>query len=211
MENNLFINSIFIYYLTFSYLIGSIPFGYIIFYFTNKKDIRTLGSGNIGATNVYRSAGKKPAAITLLLDLFKGILVVYFGYFYFGPEIGKYSAVLVVIGHMFPIWLKFRGGKGVATSLGVIFIISWPVALLAVFTWVIILYLFKYSSIAAIFTSIICPIIFKITMITQYNYNNFSFVPGNPDEFIIILLISIMIIIKHKSNIIQLTNNFLKD
>ena len=117
-----------------AYLIGSIPWGLILTRRAGLGDIREIGSGNIGATNVLRTGNKRVAALTLLLDAIKGALVVLIAR-RFGPEMTAACAIAVVVGHVFPVWLRFNGGKGVATTAGVLLAYAWPVGLAVVGTW----------------------------------------------------------------------------
>lgn len=131
------------------YLLGSIPFGLLLTRAAGLGDIRKVGSGNIGATNVLRTGRKGLAAATLLLDAAKGVIAVLIA-----DQVGQLAAVGAaagaVIGHMFPVWLGFRGGKGVATTLGVIWGLSWPVGAIACATWLAMAAVFRYSSLAAL-------------------------------------------------------------
>jgi glycerol-3-phosphate acyltransferase PlsY len=135
--------------LAIAYLIGSVPFGLILTRLAGGGDIRQIGSGNIGATNVLRTGRKKLAALTLLLDGGKGTLAVLLAQ-QVGPEMALLAALGAVLGHLFPVWLRFRGGKGVATALGVWLALSWPVGLLAIVTWLMTAALFRFSSLAAL-------------------------------------------------------------
>jgi acyl phosphate:glycerol-3-phosphate acyltransferase len=131
------------------YLLGSIPWGLVLSRFAGHGDIRRIGSGNIGATNVLRSGAKGLAALTLLLDMAKGMLAVLIGQRW-GEAAALAAAGAAVIGHMFPFWLGFRGGKGVATALGVMAVLAWPVALAAALVWLAVALLSRYSSLAAL-------------------------------------------------------------
>ena len=131
------------------YLLGSIPFGLLLTRFAGRGDIRRIGSGNIGATNVLRTGSKTLAALTVLLDVAKGMASVMIAR-QWGAEAGLAAAGCAVLGHMFPVWLGFRGGKGVATALGVLFPLAWPVALVAALLWVAAAFVFHYSSLAAL-------------------------------------------------------------
>src|SRR6516225_4925777 len=131
------------------YLLGSIPFGLLLTRFAGHGDIRGIGSGNIGATNVLRAGGKGLAALTLALDLAKGTVAVMIASGW-GREAALVAAGCVILGHMFPIWLGFRGGKGVATGLGVLIALAWPVALVAALLWLATAVVFHYSSLAAL-------------------------------------------------------------
>src|SRR5271154_7533397 len=128
-----------------AYLIGSIPFGLLLTRLAGLGDIRRIGSGNIGATNVLRTGRKGLAALTLLLDFGKGLAAVLVGA-EFSPTLAIVAAVGVVLGHMFPVWLRFKGGKGVATAGGVLMALSWPVGVAAFATWLVVAALFRYSS-----------------------------------------------------------------
>ena len=131
------------------YLLGSIPFGLLLTRLAGYGDIRRIGSGNIGATNVLRTGSKGAAALTLLLDLAKGWAAVIIARGW-GEDATLVAAGCVIIGHMFPIWLGLRGGKGVATALGVLIALAWPVALAAALVWLATALLFRYSSLAAL-------------------------------------------------------------
>lgn len=135
--------------LAIAYLIGSIPFGYILMKASGQGDLRDMGSGNVGATNVLRSGNKKLSALTLLLDVFKGAIAIGIAGT-IEPTSIFLAAIGVILGHLFPIWLKFRGGKGVATSLGVALAISFPLGLLAIGVWILVFALCRYVSLAAI-------------------------------------------------------------
>lgn len=131
------------------YFLGAIPFGLILTRLAGHGDIRDVGSGNIGATNVLRTGRKGLAALTLLLDGGKGAAAVLIANMY-GPDMAVLAAGGALLGHMFPIWLGFRGGKGVATALGIWLALAWPVGLLACATWIAAAALFRYSSLAAL-------------------------------------------------------------
>ena len=131
------------------YLFGSIPFGLLLTRLAGYGDIRRIGSGNIGATNVLRTGSKAAAALTLLLDLAKGWAAVIIGETW-GEEAALVAAACVIIGHMFPVWLGFRGGKAVATALGVLLALAWPVALAAALVWLATALVLRYSSLAAL-------------------------------------------------------------
>ena len=137
----------------FSYLSGSIPFGLLLTKIIGKTDLRKIGSGNIGATNVLRTGNKYLAFATLLLDVLKGYIPVIIISNYY-PEFIQLSCVLVFLGHIFPLWLKFKGGKGVATYLGVLFAISIQLSILFIVTWLVVFLIFKYSSVSSMFSSL---------------------------------------------------------
>ncbi|UYN97399.1 MAG: glycerol-3-phosphate 1-O-acyltransferase PlsY [Enhydrobacter sp.] len=135
--------------LLLGYLLGSIPFGLLLTRAAGLGDIRNVGSGNIGATNVLRTGRKGLAAATLLLDALKGAAAVLIAGT-FGPIAGAAAAAGAVLGHMFPVWLSFNGGKGVATTLGVMWALAWPIGAVACMTWLLIAAFFRYSSLAAL-------------------------------------------------------------
>lgn len=139
------------------YLIGSVPFGLLLSRLAGHGDIRAIGSGNIGATNVLRTGDKRLAALTLLLDGGKGAVAVLIAA-QFSLEAAIWAGFGAVVGHNFPVWLRFRGGKGVATSLGVLLAAAWPVGLLACVTWLATAFLFRFSSLAALVGLIAAPI-----------------------------------------------------
>jgi glycerol-3-phosphate acyltransferase PlsY len=135
------------------YLLGSIPFGLLLTRLAGFGDVRKIGSGSIGATNVLRTGNKTLAALTLLLDLGKGTAAVLIGA-QWGREAMLAAAAAVILGHMFPVWLGFRGGKGVATALGVLIAVAWPVALVAALIWLAMAIVFRYSSLASLVAAV---------------------------------------------------------
>jgi acyl phosphate:glycerol-3-phosphate acyltransferase len=140
------------------YLLGSLPFGLLLTRLAGYGDIRQIGSGNIGATNVLRAGSKGTAALTLLLDLAKGWAAVVIGEAW-GEDAALVAAGCVIIGHMFPVWLGFRGGKGVATALGVLLALAWPVALGAVLVWLLTALALHYSSLAALVAAVVAAVL----------------------------------------------------
>jgi acyl phosphate:glycerol-3-phosphate acyltransferase len=139
------------------YLLGSIPFGLILTRLAGFGDIRAIGSGNIGATNVLRTGNKRLAALTLLLDGLKGTAAVLIGG-QWGPDAAICAGAGAFIGHLFPIWLKFKGGKGVATMLGIFFGLYWPLGLFAIAVWLIMAVAFRYSSLSALIAAAASPV-----------------------------------------------------
>ncbi|MCU0237222.1 MAG: glycerol-3-phosphate 1-O-acyltransferase PlsY [Acidobacteria bacterium] len=140
-----------ILYVIASYALGSIPFGYLIFYFSEGKDIRTMGSGNIGATNVLRSKGKLAGLATLALDILKGALPIIYGRIHFDlPWIVLLGGLAVLLGHVFPVFLKFRGGKGVATLVGVFLVFHYPALLAFLAVFFLALWLSRYVSLGSL-------------------------------------------------------------
>jgi len=140
------------------YLLGSVPWGLLLTRAAGLGDIRAVGSGNIGATNVLRTGNKSIAALTLLLDLAKGIAAVLVGAAW-GSDAALAGAGAVVLGHMFPVWLGFRGGKGAATGLGVLLGLAWQVAVLACVAWLVMVAAFRYASLAALVAAITAAIV----------------------------------------------------
>ena len=150
------------YYLTalvFGYLLGSIPFGLIITRLAGQGDIRKIGSGNIGTTNVLRTGKKHLAALTLLGDMLKGTVAVLVASRYGGPDPAVIAGFGAFIGHLFPVWLRFRGGKGVATYLGVLLGLYWPAALAFAAIWIAVAVVTRYSSASALVASLATPLL----------------------------------------------------
>jgi acyl phosphate:glycerol-3-phosphate acyltransferase len=142
----------------FGYLCGSIPFGLILTRQAGLGDVRKIGSGNIGATNVLRMGNRKIAALTLLCDALKGTVAVIAMRLYGGETAGFFAGLAAFAGHLFPVWLGFKGGKGVATYLGILFAMAWPLGLAFVAVWLALAYLFQRSSLAALTASALIPI-----------------------------------------------------
>ena len=187
----------------FSYISGSIPFGLILTNFFGKQDVRKIGSGNIGATNVLRTGNKLLAFLTLLFDVIKGFFPVAVTMFYF-PQLIQLSCVLAFLGHLFPIWLKFKGGKGVATYLGILFAISLKLALLFMFTWLVVSLIFKYSSVSSIFSSLT---VLAVSLIEDNVVKSLKQNTDFPENTILILFIFfILIVFTHRKNISNLRN-----
>lgn len=145
--------------LVIGYLCGSVPFGVVLTRIAGAGDLRSIGSGNIGATNVLRTGRKGLAAATLLGDLLKGTVAVLIAKSYLGPDAALLAAVAAFLGHLFPVWLNFKGGKGVATFLGVALALYWPAALGFAIVWLAMARLFRYSSLSALIASVISPMI----------------------------------------------------
>lgn len=138
----------------FGYLLGSIPFGLILTRLAGTQDIRSIGSGNIGATNVLRTGRKGLAAATLILDALKGTVAVLVAYRFGDQDLALLAALGAFLGHLFPVWLRFRGGKGVATFIGLLIAFAWPAALFFCLAWLGVAALTRYSSLAALIASI---------------------------------------------------------
>jgi glycerol-3-phosphate acyltransferase PlsY len=162
-----------IYITIYSYILGSIPFGLVLTKIFLKKDIREVGSGNIGATNVLRTGKKSLGAATLLLDSLKGYATVLIT-LSFAADYVYLSALLCFLGHIFPIWLKFNGGKGIAVYLGILFAFSIYLGLIFIISWVIILYISKYSSLSSLISSAVV-LLYSITL-NNFNMSLFFFI-----------------------------------
>ena len=171
------------------YLLGSIPWGLVLSRLAGHGDIRRIGSGNIGASNVLRSGSKGLAALTLLLDMAKGILAVLIGQRW-GGAAALAAAGAAVIGHMFPFWLGFRGGKGVATALGVMTVLVWPVALAAALIWLAVALISRYSSLAALVAAIVAAAIAAAIAETRLA--------------VVVAGIAILVVLRHHANIRRL-------
>ena len=171
------------------YLSGSIPFGLLLTRAAGMEDIRTVGSGNIGATNVLRTGGKTLGAATLLLDALKGLIPVLIA-----VQIGQTAAVCAaagaVLGHMFPVWLGFKGGKGMATFLGVVWGLSWPVGAIACAAWLLVAALFRFSSLATLLSAAVAAI--AAWFMTDHR------------TAILLTLLMVLIWVRHHQNIVRL-------
>jgi len=194
----------------FSYLSGSIPFGLILTKIFVKQDIRNIGSGNIGATNVLRTGNKFLAVLTLVLDISKGYIPVIISYQYF-PELIQLSCLLVFLGHIFPVWLKFKGGKGVATYLGILFALSIQLSLLFIFTWLVVSLIFKYSSVSSMFASLTVFIIHTLRELAGPFFEIISDQKSKTYEIdssisLLLFIFLILIIFTHRKNISNLKN-----
>jgi glycerol-3-phosphate acyltransferase PlsY len=175
--------------LVLGYLLGSIPFGLILTRLAGLGDVRSIGSGNIGATNVLRTGNKKLAAATLLLDMFKGTAAVLIAGV-ISPQAAIVAGLGAFLGHIFPVWLKFKGGKGVATYLGVLIGLVWQVALIFAAIWLIIAYATRYSSLSALIAAIISPIVLYFM--------------GYHQVALLFVILTVIVFIKHRENIQRL-------
>ena len=174
-----------------SYLIGSIPFGFLLTKFFLKKDIRDIGSGNIGATNALRTGNKAIGYSTLSLDILKAVLPVIFIKFNY-PDYIYLSSLCVFIGHVFPLWLKFKGGKGIATYVGILFCIDLMFGLIFIFTWLIMYLIFKYSSLSSLIASLSIPAYLLLFL--------------NGKNIFFFLIMFVLIFFTHRKNIKRLIN-----
>ncbi|MDN2564741.1 glycerol-3-phosphate 1-O-acyltransferase PlsY [Aquibium sp. A9E412] len=175
--------------LVFGYLLGAIPFGLLLTRMAGLGDVRTIGSGNIGATNVLRTGNKGLAALTLTLDAGKGAIAVLLAALY-GPPAALAAGFGAFLGHLFPVWLGFRGGKGVATYLGVLIAIAWPAALVFALAWLGTAFVTRYSSLAALVAALAVPAALVLM--------------GDADAAILFALMSLIVFVKHRANIARL-------
>ena len=182
----------FIASLVFGYLLGSIPFGLLLTKMTGVGDIRKVGSGNIGATNVLRTGRKGLALATLFMDALKGLFpVIFLGIW--EPYLGVVAGIAAILGHVFPVWLSFKGGKGVATSFGVLVAIAPVFALAGIVVWVVCAFIWRYSSLAALISSLTLPIL-AITF-------------GGQQQLVVTTFIAILTFFTHKENIKRIIHN----
>ena len=177
--------------LVFGYLLGSIPFGLLLTRAVGGPDIRAIGSGNIGATNVLRTGRKGLAAVTLLCDALKGTVAVLMAA-HFGPGAALIAGLGAFLGHLFPVWLRFKGGKGVATYIGVLLGLYWPAALAFCAIWLVVAAVFRFSSLAALIASAMTPLALWLF--------------GLPTVAAVFTLLTLLLWIKHRENIARLLN-----
>jgi len=174
------------------YLLGSVPFGLVLTRLAGLGDIRQVGSGNIGATNVLRAGGKGLAAATVLLDGGKGAIVVLL-LMQLAPGLPPLVAgVAAVLGHNFPVWLGFKGGKGVATTLGTLLALAWPVGLLCGGTWLLVALISRYSSLAGLVSLVLSPV--------------YAWIIDRPDVAVAAAILAVLSVIRHQENIARLLN-----
>jgi glycerol-3-phosphate acyltransferase PlsY len=178
--------------LAFGYLLGSIPFGLILTRLAGTEDIRSIGSGSIGATNVLRTGRKGLAAATVVCDVLKGTVAVVVARSVGGMEAGAAAAIGALLGHLFPVWLKFKGGKGVATYIGVLIGLAWPAALVFGVVWLVVAAATRYSSLAALVASAVTPA--------------FLWWMGEGTRAILFLLLTTALWIMHRANIARLAS-----
>ncbi len=174
-----------------SYLLGSIPFGFIMTKIFLNKDIRKIGSGNIGATNVLRTGNKFIGYMTLSLDVLKAVLPLLYIKSY-QPEFIYISSLCIFLGHLFPIWLKFKGGKGVATYVGILCCINFFLGIIFGITWLLVFFISKYSSLSSIIATMIIPV--------------FSYFILNLNNSYFFLIMFVLIVFTHRENIKRLLN-----
>ena len=177
----------------FAYLIGSIPFGIIISKIMGLGNLRNIGSGNIGATNVLRTGNKLAAILTLIFDLLKGAIAVIITYYIFNDTTAQIAALSSFLGHCFPIWLKFKGGKGVATFIGISLALYWPAGILICLTWVLTAYLSRISSLSALISSLSSIL--------------WVWILGVPSAVFVMTVLTILIWYRHIENIKRIIKN----
>ena len=170
------------------YLLGSIPFGVLATRFGGAGDVRSIGSGNIGATNVLRTGRKDLAAITLIGDAGKGVVAVLVARALWGETAGAIAGGAAFLGHLFPVWLGFKGGKGVATALGIMLAAAWPVGLLALATWLLVLAIFRISSLSALAAAVLSPVYAAL-------------VHAAPPVRWLILFAAVLVVLRHGANV----------
>ncbi len=173
-----------------AYLVGSIPFGLLLARAMGLGNLREIGSGNIGATNVLRTGSKKAAALTLLLDAVKGAVPVLIARNLLGEDAAQVAGLAAFLGHLFPVWIGFRGGKGVATFLGVVLALAWPVGVAACMTWLVVAYATRYSSLSALVAAALSPV--------------WAWMLGYQQTVGLILLLVVLIFLRHHENISRL-------
>lgn len=172
------------------YILGSIPFGLVLTYCAGLGDIRKIGSGNIGTTNVLRTGHKGLALLTLLLDFFKAALAALLCQWLFSKDFGFFAGFMAVIGHNYPVWLKFKGGKGVASTLGLMLAMTPCVGILTCLTWLVVALIWHYSSLAALVALTLAPL--------------YAYVFGAPSAIITYGLLTLLSYYRHHSNIKRL-------
>ena len=178
-----------IFALVIGYLFGSIPFGLVLTRLAGKGDIRHIGSGNIGATNVLRTGSKWLALLTVVLDCLKATAAIALSQLLFGRDAGAFAATGALLGHLYPVWLRFRGGKGVATLLGILLALVWPAALVYAAVWIFLLLTLRISSLAGMTAAISAPII-ALALHSTY--------------FPMLLGFTVLVLWKHRENILRL-------
>ncbi|HWA90763.1 MAG TPA: glycerol-3-phosphate 1-O-acyltransferase PlsY [Rhizomicrobium sp.] len=176
--------------LSIGYLLGSIPFGLIFAWLAGAGDVRKIGSGSIGATNVLRTGNRWAAAGTLVFDAAKGVAAVLLARAWLGEYAALAAALGAVLGHLFPVWLKFKGGKGIATAAGVLLALYWPVAALGAATWLVVAVVSRISSLSSLVTTVLAPV--------------YMLVLGQKEMAVLVLVIAVLIVLKHHENIARL-------
>jgi glycerol-3-phosphate acyltransferase PlsY len=173
-----------------SYLLGSVPFGLVITRALGLGDLRQIGSGNIGATNVLRTGNRAAAAATLILDAAKGAVAVLLARAWVGPDAAQVAALFAFLGHLYPVWLGFRGGKGVATFLGTLLALAWPVGLAACATWAVTAAVSRISSLSALVAAGLAPVWLLIF--------------GRGQMLALVIILALLVFLRHRANIARL-------
>jgi glycerol-3-phosphate acyltransferase PlsY len=174
----------------FAYLLGSVPFGIVMARAFGLGDLRKIGSGNIGATNVLRTGNKPAAALTVILDAGKGAVAVLLARALVGPDAAQIAALAAFLGHCFPVWLRFRGGKGVATFLGTLLALYWPMGLACCATWLVMAAATRYSSAAALLSAAMSPL--------------FAVLMGRSEYLVLTTLLALVVWVRHRPNLRRL-------
>jgi glycerol-3-phosphate acyltransferase PlsY len=172
------------------YLFGSIPFGLLFAWMFGEGDVRKIGSGGIGMTNVLRTGNKAAAALTLLFDAAKGAAPVWIAGYFWGTDAALFAALAAFLGHLYPVWLGFKGGKGIAVSLGILLVLCWPAALASLATWLATLALFRISSLSALVTAVFAPI--------------YMFLFGHEHAAVLAVALAMLVLWAHTQNIRRL-------
>jgi acyl phosphate:glycerol-3-phosphate acyltransferase len=183
----------YVYAVVIGYLLGSIPFGLLITRAAGLGDIRSIGSGNIGATNVLRTGRRELAAATLVFDALKGTAAVLIARYFWGEQAAMLAGAFAFLGHLYPVWLNFKGGKGTATCIGVLLGLSWPVGLIFCATWLVIAFARRISSLAAITSAAVSPI--------------FGYIFGGLPLAATAGLMAVFIVYRHSANISRMMTN----
>jgi acyl phosphate:glycerol-3-phosphate acyltransferase len=176
--------------LILGYLLGSIPFGLILTKLAGTQDLRAIGSGSIGATNVLRTGHKGLAVATLLFDALKGTAAVLIGGYFGGPDAAMLAGLGAFLGHLFPVWLKFKGGKGVAVYIGILLGLFWPAAIVFCLIWLVMAFSFRYSSLSALVASFVTPL--------------FLWWFGHPALASLFVVLTLLVLYAHRENIKRL-------
>ncbi len=179
---------------TGGYLLGSVPFGVLVTRWGGAGDVRAIGSGNIGATNVLRTGRRDLAALTLLGDAGKGALAVIVARTLWGEAAGALAGGAAFLGHLFPVWLGFKGGKGVATALGLMLAAAWPAGLMALATWLLVLAIFRMSSLSALAAAALSPVYAAL-------------IHAAPPVRSLILFAAVLVVLRHRANIGRLLSH----
>jgi glycerol-3-phosphate acyltransferase PlsY len=175
---------------TAAYLLGSVPFGLVITRALGLGDLRRIGSGNIGATNVLRTGNRAAAAATLVLDAAKGAVAVLLARAWVGPDAAQVAALFAFLGHLYPVWLGFRGGKGVATFLGTLLALAWPVGLAACATWAVTAAVSRISSLSALVAAGLAPV--------------WVLALGRGQMLALVIILAALVFLRHAANIARL-------